>query len=291
MKPAAFEYVAATGIDDALEALAADEDARVLAGGQSLIPLMNLRLARPGTLVDINGVIELDYVEQSNGSVRIGALTRHRRLELDAAVTAVVPLFTEAAALVGHPHVRNRATLGGTLAHADPAAELSAALLALGGRVTVAGPRGRRSIEAADLFSGYFTTTLSQGELLVEVEVTAHAAGSGVAFCEFAPRHGDFAIAGVALVVHREPSGACDSARAACGLGATPTDLSDALEPVRGERELSETLLRTVARAVGARLAPAADVHGSAEYRRELAQMLVVDALRVAWRRSADGAR
>ena len=287
MKPAPFEYVAVASVGEALEALSADEDARPLAGGQSLVPLMNLRLARPALLVDINGIAELDDVRVEGDEVRIGALCRHRRIETDAVLGESAPLLAEAASFIGHAQIRNRGTIGGSLAHGDPVAELGAALLALGGRVVVARDGTRREIAAADHFRGFFETAVEPGELLVEVVVPARSAGTGAAFREFAPRVGDFAIAGIAATVTRS-DGQCTAARAAgCGLSATPVDLSDVLGALVGASSLSEDLLREVASATAAAVEPTNDIHASADDRRELAQLLIVDALRVAWGRAA----
>jgi carbon-monoxide dehydrogenase medium subunit len=289
VKPAAFEYEAPTTLTETLAALADDDDTRILAGGQSLVPLMNLRLARPRRLVDINGVEELDYLEVRDSTLRLGALTRHRRLELDLEVADAAPLLTQAAALVGHPQIRNRATVGGTFAHADPVAELSAAVLALGGRVTVAGRQGRRTIDAASFFVGHFTTSLAQGEMVIEVEVPVRGPREGAAFREFAPRHGDFAVAGMAAVVALDESGACTRVSlAGCGLASTPVDLSDAGTGLVGEGDLTDTAVADVGDRVRQMVAPGGDIHGSGEYRRELAQVLAVDAVRAAWRQALE---
>ena len=291
MKPAPFEYVAPSTVAEAIDALAASDEARVLAGGQSLLPLLNLRLARPDVVVDVNGLSELDHVDIEGGKVRIGATTRHRRVELDPQLADVLPLLVEAAGLVGHPHIRTRATVGGSVAHADPVAEFGAVLVALEGRVVVQGPGGQRTIPAAEWYQGYFTTAIQPGEMLVEVELETAAAGSGHAFREFAPRHGDFAVTGVAAVVDRS-NGSCARVRlAACGVGAVPVDVGHAAAPLVGASALDDDALREVARLVGEAIEPAGDVHASAEYRRELAQLLAVDALRAAWARSAQGGR
>src|SRR5262249_50888821 len=157
-----------TTVAEAVDALAASDAAQVLAGGQSLLPLLNLRLARPDVVVDVNGLDELDHVDIEDSVVRIGATTRHRRVELDPPLAGAVPLLVEAAGLVGHPHIRNRATVGGSIAHADPVAEFGAVLVALGGHVVVQGPGGRRTIAAADWYEGYFTTAIEPGEMIVE---------------------------------------------------------------------------------------------------------------------------
>jgi carbon-monoxide dehydrogenase medium subunit len=220
MKLPPFELVLATSSAQAVAALAADEGAKVLAGGQSLVPLLALRLARPSVLVDVNG-IGLDGISDDGDEVVLGALVRHRQLERQQ----VVPLLAKAAAHIGHAAIRHRGTLGGSLAHADPAAELPAALLALEGAVIVEGPGGRRRIAAADLFDGFLTTTASPDELVVEVRVPRRAART--AFCEWAPRAGDFAHAGVALVL-----GEGWVRASACGVASQPVDLSSCFEPV-----------------------------------------------------------
>jgi carbon-monoxide dehydrogenase medium subunit len=289
VKPCAFDYVVPRTIDEAVTALADGVETRILAGGQSLVPLMNLRLARPERLVDINEVAELDYVAIDESKVRIGALTRHRHLELDVQFAEAVPLLTQAAALVGHPQIRNRATIGGTLAHADPVAEISAAVLALGGRITVVGPAGRRTVDAGSFFTGWFASVLGPGEMIVEVEVPVRGPFEGAAFREFAPRHGDFATAGVGAVVSLDGSGRCTRvALAGCALASTPVDLTETARGLVGERDLTDAALEDLASRVGEVVDPPSDVHGSATYRRELAQVLAVDAVRGAWRHALE---
>lgn len=290
MKPAAFEYLRAGDLGEALEALASDEEARILAGGQSLVPLMNLRLARPSLLIDVNPLRSLDYVAVENGTLRLGALCRHRRLELDADVASASPLLAESAALIAHPQIRNRGTLGGSVAHGDPAAELPAALVALGARFRVRGSSSDRDVAAADFFHGYFTTSLEPGEMVTEVVVPTDTPGTGSAFREVAPRRGDFAIGGVAVRLRRGPDGACTEARAAgCALAHSTVDLSAALEPLLGASTLMDESLRVVAERVVGLFEPAADVHNSAQDRVELAQLLIVQAVRAAWQRAEEG--
>jgi aerobic carbon-monoxide dehydrogenase medium subunit len=291
VKPAPFDYVAPTTVAEAVGVLADSDGACVLAGGQSLLPLLNLRLARPDVVVDVNGIGDLDHVDIEGDVVRIGAITRHRRVELDPQLATALPLLVEAARLVGHPHIRNRATVGGSIAHADPVAEFGAVLVALEGRVVTQGPNRRRTIPAADWYQGYFTTAIEPDEMLIEVELATCAAGTGHAFREFAPRHGDFAVTGVAAVVERS-NGSCSRARlAACGVGAVPLDLSGPADQLVGATSLDDAALRDVARRVGEAVEPVDDVHASAEYRRELAQLLAVEALRTAWGRSEEGQR
>jgi len=259
MKPAPFEYLAATSVAQAIEALAADDEARLIAGGQSLVPLLALRLARPTTLVDINGV-GWDHVsvEREVGPpvLAIGALVRHRRLEFDPVIAREAPLVADAARWIGHPAIRNRGTIGGSDAHGDPAAELPAALVALDATVIAEGRRGRREIGAADLYTGFFSTSLEPDEVLVEVRVPAAVGGLvGGAFCEWAPRHGDFAEAGVGVTLTLTHDGECVSAGAAtCGLGSAPIALTGALSTtgVIGASTMSDNLLRAVAARVTA---------------------------------------
>jgi carbon-monoxide dehydrogenase medium subunit len=286
MKPSSFEYVRAGSVAEALEALSHPE-ARVLAGGQSLVPLMNLRLAVPVCLVDVNGLAELDHVQVENGEVTLGALCRHRRLELDPVVLEHAPLLAEAAGLIGHPAIRNRGTLGGSLAHGDPAAELAAALLALDGRIRATTGGGSRDVAARELFTGFFTTSLEASELLAEVVVPRRQDREGSAVVEFAPRRGDFAVVGVAARLVLDAEGRCAQARAAgCGLAGTPVDLSAALKPLLGDAAIDDRHLRDVAAGVPTLFEPGSDLHASADDRRELAQILTVEAIRRSWTRA-----
>ena len=257
MKAAPFDYLRARHVDEVVTALAADDGAKVIAGGQSLVPLMAMRLARPTVLVDVND-LDLDAVVVTDGELCVGAGTRHQTLERDAVVGRAAPLLADAAALIGYPAIRVRGTVGGSLAHADPVAELPAVLVALGGAVIARGPGGERRIDAAGLFTGFLSTALEPDELLVEVRVPAAGPAAGAAFREWAPRCGDFALAGVGVHVERGPDGTCSSARAAaCGVGTAPLDCSEAIEAVLGARDASDALLRDVARWFGDR-----ELHG-----------------------------
>jgi carbon-monoxide dehydrogenase medium subunit len=243
MKPPPFDLLLASSVAEAVAALAADDGAKVLAGGQSLVPLLALRLARPTVLVDVNG-LDLSAIDVVDGEVRIGALVRHRRLERDTTVRAAAPLLARAAALVGHPAIRHRGTLGGSIAHADPVAELPAALLALGGSVVVEGPGGRRTVRADQLFEGFLTTSIAPDELLVEVRVPAATPSTRTAFCEWAARSGDFAVVGIAVVADDT------SVRAAvCGIDTKPVDISDAFAPIIGSPLTDGVLEEVSARA------------------------------------------
>ncbi|HLO34552.1 MAG TPA: xanthine dehydrogenase family protein subunit M [Candidatus Deferrimicrobium sp.] len=202
MKPAPFDYVRPTSVDDAVRLLhGSGGDGKVLAGGQSLVPLMNFRLAAPSLLVDLNGVSNLAYIRPDGDRLSIGPLTRMRHVERDATVRSTLPLLSEAASWVGHVQIRNRGTFGGSLAHADPAAEMPAVALLLDASLTVAGPTGVRTIAAADFFLGFLTTALADDEILTDITLRIPSSGSGWGFQEFAQRHGDFALAGAAVVV------------------------------------------------------------------------------------------
>jgi CO/xanthine dehydrogenase FAD-binding subunit len=259
VKPAPFEYVAPRTLDEALGALGSAEDAKPLAGGQSLVPLLNFRLARPATIVDLNGVDELAYVRRSGGTLRIGALTRQATLERSGVVARDWPLLTRAVAHVAHPAIRNRGTVGGSVAHADPAAELPVALTALDATFHArSAARGARQIAAADFFQAPLMTALEPDELLVEIEVRPPPDGARAAFAEHARTHGDFALAGAAVV----RAGTERAAIALLGAGPTPVRVPDA------ERALCN----------GASAAEAARIAGAAlddDYKRALTTELV----------------
>ncbi len=199
MKPPPFEYQAPASVEEALGLLG--PDSAVLAGGQSLVPLLNLRLARPELVVDLNGVAELDYIRADDGVLRIGAMTRQAALERSELVRERWPLLHKAVRFVGHAQIRTRGTVGGSVAHADPAAELPVALAALGARFLLRSPRGKRALGTGELFVGPLSTSREPDELLVEIEVPEQPAGAGAGFSEHARTHGDFATAGAAAVV------------------------------------------------------------------------------------------
>lgn len=257
MKVPPVDYVRVLSVEEAVDALGSDEDAKVLAGGQSLIPLLALRLARPSVLVDLGG-LALAEVAVGEGRVRTGSLLRQRSLESDPLLVAGVPLLAEAAAHVGYPATRNRGTLGGSLAHADPAAELPAVAVALGATLEVAGRSGRREVPAGEFFRGYFTTALAGEEVLTAVSWPAAAPGHGAAWCEWAPRAHDFAHAGVGVAVELDEAGTLVGlGAAACAVGDRPTDLAGVLGPLclGAGAELPDRLVESVAAAVTAAVA------------------------------------
>ena len=287
MKPPLFEYHDPGSVDEALALLAEHGDeAKVLAGGQSLVPLLNFRLARPERLVDVNGLNELAYLRTDDGVLRIGALTRHAALERSKEAAARVPLLGEAVALVGHVQIRNRGTVGGSVAHADPAAELPVAFSALDARYRVRSTRGERVVGSDEMFITHLTTSLEPDELLTEIEVPVPPARTGFAFVEFARRHGDFALGGAAVLVTLDDAGVCTRARIALLAAApTPVRARETEEWLTGLRLDPLAMGEAAARAV-AGIHPTSDIHGGTEYRRALVEALVRRALAQATERA-----
>lgn len=290
MKPAPFVYVAPETVEDAVALLVEHGDAaKVLAGGQSLVPLMNMRLARPRVLVDINRVLALHYLGVEDGVVRIGAITRQRAVERSPEVAARCPLLRDALKHVGHPAIRARGTVAGSLAHADPAAELPAVLVALEGEVTVQGPAGERTVRAPDLFVTYLTTSLDPHELITEVRFPTLPEGAGWSWMEISRRSGDFALAGVGVVLTLQDGRIADARIALTGVGPTPVRTGGAERLLVG-RPPSDRLWEEAAEAVRASVDPEGDVHASAEYRRHVAGVLARRALREAALRAREAA-
>ncbi|MGE3445891.1 MAG: xanthine dehydrogenase family protein subunit M [Acidimicrobiia bacterium] len=280
MKPAPFRYERPTDLDTALQLLAADPDgARVLAGGQSLLALMNMRLARPETLVDLNEIAELQQIERRGDVLEIGALVRQRVAERNPDVRAALPLLVEAIELIGHATIRNRGTVGGSIAHADPASELPAAAVALDAELVVRSASGTRTIPAAEFFTGPFSTAMEPGEVLVAVRFDLTRAPRRAAVVEHARRSGDFAVAGAVCGLDVGADGVVHSARVVgVGLDAYPRRASDveatlAGGTARAAAELDTDTLATIEAAaaqLAARCAPTSDIHGSADYRRRV---------------------
>ncbi len=290
MKPAAFEYFAPDSVGEAVDLLSAHGDqAKVLAGGQSLVPLMNMRLARPGVIVDINRIQALEYIIAAPRALRIGALTRQRAAETSRLVAEWCPLLRDALSLVGHVQIRNRGTIGGSIAHADPAAELTTVLTTLGGEVTAHGPGGTRAIAAPDLFVTYLTTSLDAREVLTEVRFPTLPPGAGWSWMEIARRHGDFALAGVGVVLALRGGMITDARIGLTGVGPTPVRASNAERLLTG-RAPSEALWAEAADAVRAAVEPDSDIHASAEYRKHVAGVLTQRALREALTRVKEAA-
>jgi carbon-monoxide dehydrogenase medium subunit len=284
VKPAAFEYLAPRSVEEAVALLAErGEDAKVIAGGQSLVPMMAFRLATPAALVDLNGVSELDHARIDRDTLVLGATARHRAaLELSG-LRERCAMVAEAVDLIGHPAIRNRGTVGGSIAHADPAAEWPALLLALDGEVDAVGPSGRRTIAAADLFQTYFTTALAPDEILTEVRLPLPRGRSvGSAFVEVAQRHGDFAVAGAgALMVVADDGSVADARLVLIGVKDTAVRSAAAEAILRGASP-TDPVLDDAANAIGSEIDPVSDVHGSSAYRRRVAIAVARRALRLA---------
>jgi carbon-monoxide dehydrogenase medium subunit len=268
MKPAPFAYAKARSVAHALELLAHD-DARLLAGGQSLIATLNMRLSHPTLLVDINGVAGLDGIASKNGEVELGALVRYAQAERSAELARRAPLIALALPHIGHPAIRNRGTIGGSLAFADPAAELPACLVALGGELDIEGPRGRRTVKADDFFKGLFETALGARDVLTAVRLPAANANTRVGFAEFARRHGDYAMAGLAACARADGKQLGDLRLVYFGVGATPVRARHA------ERALAEDDVEAAVRALARDLSPPDDVQASGAVKTHLAGVLL----------------
>jgi carbon-monoxide dehydrogenase medium subunit len=289
MKPAPFEYHRPDSVDEALALLAEHGyDAKLLAGGQSLVPAMNFRLAAPAVLIDLNRIPGLDGVAETDGGVRMGAMVRQRAAERSPVVAARVPLLAETLPYVAHAQIRNRGTIGGTLAHADPAAEIPAVMLALDARFHLRSPAGTRVVAAGDFFTGLFGTALEAEEMLVEVEVPPMAPRTGWAFDEVSRRHGDYALAGLAATVQVDDAGRCTSARIALlSVSDGPVLAAGAAAALVGQAP-TEAALRAAAEAAAQRdVDPPGDIHASPEYRRQLVDVLVRRVLPRAFARAA----
>lgn len=288
MKPAAFEYFRPRSLDEALALLAEHGgDAKPLAGGQSLIPAMNFRLATPAVLVDLNGISELSYINNDAGDIRIGGMTRQRTVERSALVSHRVPLIAETMPHIAHPAIRNRGTVGGSLAHADPAAELPAVMLALNARFTVSSQAGTREVEADDFFVGLFTTAVQPGELLTDIRIPPAPSHSGCAFQEISRRHGDFALVGVAAVVSLDAAGNCADARIALlSVGDRPMRAVEAAKTLTGQRPSVESIAAAADAAATKDIDPSSDIHASTRYRRHLAKVLTRRVLTRAFERA-----
>lgn len=291
VKPPPFDYSAPDTLEEALALLAElGDEARPLAGGQSLIPLLSLRLARPSHLIDIARINTLHDVQSEDGHVLVGAMVRERQAEADDRIRRQVPLMAAALPLIGHPAIRSRGTIGGSLAHADPAAELPAVALALGaGMVAESRARGRRVIPASDFFEGFFTTALEPDEILTSVRIPARAKGSGSAFEEVARRHGDFAMVGVAAIVRVDGGRIAEARLVLTGVGSTPVRATEA-ETVLAGAEPADDLFAEAAAQAAKGLEPPSDVHATSAYRRHVAEVLIRRSLKTASERAMEAA-
>jgi carbon-monoxide dehydrogenase medium subunit len=280
MKPARFQYVDPRTVGEAVGFIAAHpDDAKVLAGGQSLMPVINMRLARPAFVVDLKRIDDLDYIAAGNGGLRIGAMTTQRGLLDSPDVAARCPLITAAVPWIGHAAIRQRGTMGGSLVHADPSAELPAVVVALDAELVLRGPGGERTVSAREFFVSFFTTVAAPDELLVEVRIPAAPQGTGVATVELARRKGDFALAGVAASAGTTSNGAVTKPRlCAFGVDEVPRRL-EACERLLDDQTPDDDLLRELEATASAEVEPESDMHASAEYRRQMTGVLARRAL------------
>ena len=268
MKPAPFAYAKARSVAHAIELLV-DDDARLLAGGQSLIATLNMRLSHPALLVDINGVGGLDRIESNNGHIEIGALVRHAQAERSPELARRAPLIALAMPHIGHPAIRNRGTIGGSVACADPAAELPACVLALGGELTIAGPQGARVVSADDFFKGLFETALTARDVLTAIRIPAAGADTRVGFAEFARRHGDYAMVGLAACARADGQRLRDLRLAYFGVASTPVRAHHA------EQALTDRDIDAAVHALAQDLNPPDDVQASGAVKTHLAGVLL----------------
>jgi len=290
MKPALFKYFAPSTTEEALAYLGEyGYEAKLLAGGQSLIPTMNFRLAQPSVLIDLNNIPELSYIRNGPDGLRIGAMTRQRDLELNQLVAENSELIHETMPFIAHPQIRNRGTAGGSIAHADPASELPAVMLALNANFLVRSKSGERWIPASEFFLGMFSTALAPEEILVEIAVPPLPARSGWSFLEVARRHGDFALVGVAVVVSLDKNSRCEQARIALlSVGDGPVVAKKSVQSLIGQTG-SDEVIRVVAEITARQdIDPPADIHATAEYRRHLARVLISRALKQAFKRAEE---
>jgi len=290
MIPGPFDYLVPQTIDEAIAALAQHgDDAKILAGGQSLIPAMRFRLASPTMLIDINRLSMLEYVRQENGHLAIGALTREHELETSADLARSYPLLFDAAHVIADPLVRNRATVGGNIAHADPANDHPAVMLAYNAQVVARGPSGDRVIPIDELFVGLFETSLAHDELLTEIRIPKPAAGSGGAYLKIERKVGDYAVAAVAVQLTMEGNRVSAARVALTNVSSVPMRSSGAERALIGQ-ELNDEVLEAAGRAAAEECDPSNDLRGTAEYKRDLTRVLTKRAVRKAAERAASNA-
>ncbi|MDP6345043.1 MAG: xanthine dehydrogenase family protein subunit M [Alphaproteobacteria bacterium] len=286
MKPPPFAYLAAGSLDEAISALAAgDGEARLLAGGQSLMPMLNFRLLQPGLLISLNRIPGLGGITENGGGLRIGALTRHAELERSPLVARHFPVLGAAMEHVAHLAIRNRGTIGGSLCHADPAAELPMLMCLLDAGITAQGPAGERTLAAAEFFLGALTTALAEDEIVTAIELPALAEGCGWGFEEMARRSGDFALAGAAAIISLTGDRVSEARLAVMGAHPTPLRVA-AAEALLRDQTIDEDTVRAAAEAAAAAVEPDNDLHASADYRRHLIGVLTARVLRAALRRA-----
>jgi len=290
MKPAPFEYHAPDSLEQALALMQQHaSEAKILAGGQSLVPAMNFRIVQPSMLIDLNRVDELSYIREENDVLRVGAMTRERHLEFDASIAKRIPLLHEAAPNIAHPQIRNRGTLGGSLVNADPAAELPVLMLALSARLKAKNVSSERWLDVKDFFVGMFTTALEPDEILVEIELPFMPPRTGWSFMEVAPRAGDYALMGVAALVTLDDTGKCNNAKLVyLNAGDGPIDAQAAAQLLQGETITEKMIDEAAALASQKEINPFGNVHTSIEFQRHLANVLTKNALKMATQRAGE---
>ncbi len=283
MKPIAFEYFSPGSVAEAIELLERYQDeAKLIAGGQSLVPMMNFRLARPAVLIDINGIKELDYIREEGDELVIGALTRENDLEKSPLVKDRCPILAKAISFIGHTPIRNRGTIGGSLVHADPSAEIPTAICALDAKMKIVGPSGERTLGHEEFFLTYLTTSLEPSEILMEIRVPVLPEKTGWSFMEISRRSGDFFIVAVSTILFMEDTGICREARISLG-GVAPTPVrAEEAEDLLAGQELTETLMEEAGRLAIEATDAESDYHASAEYRRDLTRVFVRKTLKEA---------
>jgi carbon-monoxide dehydrogenase medium subunit len=290
MKPAPFEYHAPDSLEQALDLMSQHAgEGKILAGGQSLVPAMNFRVAQPSVLIDLNRVEELSYIREDGNVIRVGAMTRERHLEFDSSIAKYLPLLTEATPFIAHPQIRNRGTIGGSIVNADPAAELPVLMLALGARLKAKNVSGERWIDAHDFFAGMFTTALAPDEILVEIELPFMPPRTGWSFMEVAPRAGDYALMGVAVLVTLDEAGKCGQAKLVyLNAGDGPVDAKEAAKILQGEKLDDKLIESTGVLASEQEITPFGNMHASPEFQRHLANVLTKKALKQALQRAEE---
>jgi len=284
MKPSSFEYFTPKTVKETIGLLEQyGDEIKVLAGGQSLVPMLNFRVARPKFLVDINGIRELEYIREERGELVIGALTREWAVEKSPLVREKCPILPKAISYIGHLPIRTRGTIGGSLVHADPSAELPIMACALDAKMKIVGPAGERVLRAEEFFMTYLTSAMEAAEILVEVRIPVFAAQTGWSFMELSRRHGDFAIVAVASMLTMGEKGVCQKAKIALG-GVAPTPIrARAAEDLLTGKPITEALMAEAGIKAAEATDPESDYHASAEYRKDMARVYTVRSLKEAW--------
>lgn len=288
MKPASFDYHAPSSIEEVVTLKSQyGDDAKFLAGGQSLVPAMNFRIVQPSVLIDLNRVAELSYIREDGNVIRVGSMARERHLEFDSSIEKRTPLLHEAVPFIAHPQIRNRGTIGGSIVNADPAAELPVLMLALNARLKAKNKSGERWMDAKDFFAGMFTTALMPDEVLAEIELPFAEPRTGWSFMEVAPRAGDYAMMGVATLVTLDESGKCKSAKLVyLNAGDGPVDAVEAAQSLVGG-SLNDAMIESAAlHASEKEITPFGNIHASAEFQRHLAKTLTMKTLKIAAERA-----